>query len=85
MQRREFITLIGSAAAAWPLRRTWTGRPLPTRGYIAWLGSATRGHSIDPYLDSLRTGLRELGWVEGRNLENCRLLGSNRPGRIWKA
>jgi putative tryptophan/tyrosine transport system substrate-binding protein len=65
MQRREFITLIGSAAA-WPLtaRAQATG---PTR-YIAWLGLGHAG-TPSPYLDSLRTGLRELGWVEGRNLK----------------
>ncbi len=66
MQRREFITLIGSAAAAWPLTARGQGAT-PTR-YIAWLGLGHAG-TPSPYLDSLRTGLRELGWVEGRNLK----------------
>jgi putative ABC transport system substrate-binding protein len=65
MQRREFITLIGSAAA-WPLTARAQGAG-PTR-YIAWLGLGHAGRP-SPYLDSLRTGLRELGWVEGRNLK----------------
>ena len=38
------------------------------RRYIAWLGLGHAG-TPSPYLDSLRTGLRELGWVEGRNLK----------------
>jgi len=66
MQRREFITLIGSAAAAWPLAARGQGAA-PTR-YIAWLGLGRAG-TPSPYLDSLRTGLRELGWVEVRNLK----------------
>jgi putative ABC transport system substrate-binding protein len=65
MQRREFITLIGSAAA-WPLTARAQGAG-PTR-YIAWLGLGHAGRP-SPYLDSMRTGLRELGWVEGRNLK----------------
>jgi len=36
--------------------------------YIAWLGLGHAG-TPSPYLDSLRTGLRELGWTEGRNLK----------------
>jgi putative ABC transport system substrate-binding protein len=66
MQRREFITLIGSAAAAWPLTAQGQGAN-PTR-YVAWLGLGHAG-TPSPYLDSLRTGLRELGWIEGRNLK----------------
>ena len=66
MQRREFITLIGSAAATWPFAARGQGAN-PTR-YVAWLGLGHAGTS-SPYLDSLRTGLRELGWIEGRNLK----------------
>jgi putative ABC transport system substrate-binding protein len=35
---------------------------------IAWLGAGRAGEP-SPYLDSLQVGLRELGWIEGRNLE----------------
>jgi len=65
LRRREFLTFFGSAAAAWPL----TARAQRTDRVrrIAWLGLG-RVDEPSPYLDSLRTGLRELGWVEGRNL-----------------
>jgi len=64
-KRREFITLLGGAAAAWPLAvRAQQGERMRR---IAWLG-AGRADQPSPYLDSLRAGLRELGWSEGRNL-----------------
>jgi putative tryptophan/tyrosine transport system substrate-binding protein len=65
MKRREFMTLLGGAAAAWPLAaRAQHGQRVRR---IAWLG-AGRADEPSPYLDSLRAGLRELGWSEGRNL-----------------
>jgi ABC-type uncharacterized transport system substrate-binding protein len=65
MKRREFIALIGGAAVAWPLAAS-AQQPakLPTIGF---LGPNTSS------LDSRRVGafvqrLRELGWIEGRNV-----------------
>jgi putative tryptophan/tyrosine transport system substrate-binding protein len=63
--RREFITLLGGAAAAWPLgARAQQPGKLPTIGY---LGSGT------PLTDSQWVAafvqrMRELGWVDGRNV-----------------
>jgi len=63
IRRREFITLLSGAAAALPLAaRAQQQEPMRR---IAWLGA---GHEPSPYLDSLREGLHELGWAEGRNL-----------------
>jgi putative tryptophan/tyrosine transport system substrate-binding protein len=65
MRRREFITLLGGAAASWPLAaRAQQPAKLPTIGF---LGPNT------PSLDSRRVGafvqrLRELGWTEDRNV-----------------
>src|SRR5947209_10807019 len=64
MRRREFITFLASAVAARPLNAQAPDR----MRYIAWLGLGHAG-TPSPYLDSLRTGLRELGWIEGRNLK----------------
>jgi putative tryptophan/tyrosine transport system substrate-binding protein len=64
MRRREFITLIGGAAA-WPVAAHAQQRDGSRN--IAWFG-AGRADEPSPYLDSLRAGLRELGWSEGRNL-----------------
>jgi putative ABC transport system substrate-binding protein len=66
MIRREFITLLGGAAVAWPVAARAQQRASHVRR-IAWLGIG-RADEPSPYVDSLRAGLRELGWVEGGNL-----------------
>jgi ABC-type uncharacterized transport system substrate-binding protein len=65
MKRRAFISLLGSAAAAWPLTaRAQQPAKLPIIGY---LGPSTR--SIDVHrLGALVQRLRELGWIEGRTI-----------------
>src|SRR5437868_10549655 len=65
LRRRQFITLIGGAAA-WPLAARAQQRAGQVRR-IAWLGLG-RADEPSPYVDSLRAGLRELNWIEGRNL-----------------
>jgi putative tryptophan/tyrosine transport system substrate-binding protein len=65
MRRRKFITLVGSAAVAWPLAAGAQQRARVRR--VAWLGFG-RTDEPSPYLDSLRGGLQELGWSEGVNL-----------------
>jgi putative ABC transport system substrate-binding protein len=65
LHRRKFITVLGSAAAAWPL--TARAQPVDRVRRIAWLGLG-RADEPSPYLESLRAGLRAAGWVEGHNL-----------------
>jgi ABC transporter substrate binding protein len=65
MRRRDVFTLLGGAAAAWPLaaRAQQTGKV----HRIGFLGSATAAGSAKA-VESLRTGLREFGYVEGTNI-----------------
>jgi putative tryptophan/tyrosine transport system substrate-binding protein len=65
IRRRQFITLLSGAAAAWPLaaRAQQTGK-LPTIGY---LGATTRS-AESQRVDALVERLREFGWIESRNL-----------------
>ena len=66
MERREFITLLAGAAAEWPLaaRAQGVGK-IPRIGYLS-PGSASPGSLA--YHDEFQRGLRELGYVDGRNI-----------------
>jgi hypothetical protein len=64
--RRELITLLGSAAAAWPLVARAQQDAKIAR--IGFLGLAPASVFITR-LDALRAGLREVGQIEGKNIE----------------
>ena len=78
MRRREFITLVGGAAAAWPLaaRAQQTGK-VPTIGYLGGAGPTSHG----AWFDSFVQRLRELGWIEGRTVAIKLRWGEGRPQR----
>ena len=65
MRRREFITLLGGAAVAWPLaaRAQQTGK-LPTVGFLVPGTPATHGQ----WFAALAQRLRDFGWIDGRNI-----------------
>ena len=63
MQRREFITVLGSLAAAWPLAAR-AQKSLPRIGWLVY-GGATLG----PIDRSLKDALAQAGLVDGRNIE----------------
>jgi putative ABC transport system substrate-binding protein len=67
MKRRDFITLIGGAAATWPLaaRAQQGGR---VRRIAVMMTTAENDPEGAARAAALRQGLEELGWVEGRNL-----------------
>src|SRR4029077_1979626 len=64
MRRREFITLLGGAAAAWPLTASAQQPTMPVVGYI---GPQPRELSADR-LDAFHQGLNETGYVEDGNV-----------------
>jgi len=65
MKRRAFITLLGGAAAAWPLAaRAQQAARLPTIGFM---GESTLAGQR-PWVAAFVERLRELSWIEGRNV-----------------
>jgi ABC-type uncharacterized transport system substrate-binding protein len=66
VRRREFISLLGGAVAAWPLAARGQQAAKPVAGYLS---TGTRESDEDPYLAPFRQGLKEMGYVEGRNVE----------------
>jgi putative ABC transport system substrate-binding protein len=68
MQRREFITLLGSAAAAWPLAARAQEAERMRR--IGILLPASSDHAqFQLWVRTLLQGLAQLGWTEGRNVQ----------------
>ena len=65
MRRREFITLVGGVAVAWPFaaRAQQPGK----MWQIGWLGSGS-AELITGFLRGFHQGLKEVGYIEGQNL-----------------
>jgi putative ABC transport system substrate-binding protein len=77
MRRREFITLVGGAATAWPLvARAQQAGKLPTIGFLGADAS-----SFSAWTAAFLAGLRELGWIEGRTIAIEYRWSEGRPER----
>jgi putative tryptophan/tyrosine transport system substrate-binding protein len=61
MRRREFISVLGSALALWPVR---VRAQMPTVGFVNSSSAQVQGHAVAAY----RGGLEESGFIEGKNV-----------------
>jgi putative tryptophan/tyrosine transport system substrate-binding protein len=67
MRRREFITLLGGAAATWPLAAR-AQQPERMRRIGVLMGYAENDREGQAFVAAFREGLQKLGWAEDRNI-----------------
>jgi hypothetical protein len=76
--RREFITLLGGAAVAWPLVARAQQTAMPVVGFLTSIGRNDRSQLVDAF----RRGLREAGYIEGRDVAIAYRFAENQHDRL---
>jgi putative tryptophan/tyrosine transport system substrate-binding protein len=80
VKRRQFILLLGSAAAAWPLAARAQQRERMRRiGVLMGVADDREGQAR---VTALKQGLQELGWTDGRNIQIETRFGGADAARI---
>jgi putative ABC transport system substrate-binding protein len=78
MRRREFITGLGGAAAAWPPAASAQQPAMPVIGFL----DSRSAEAIPERLRSYRQGLRETGYIEGENVAIIHRFAENKVERL---
>jgi ABC-type uncharacterized transport system substrate-binding protein len=80
VRRREFITLLGGAAVAWP--RPLCAQQARSKRTIGYLSPSTSMLAFTVNTTAFSNALLELGWIEGQNIAMERRYAENRPERL---
>ena len=70
LRRREFITLLGGAAAAWPVAARAQQAAMPVIGFLTMASDTLKRRRA-----TVSRGAQKLGWVDGHNVQCDRSLG----------
>ena len=80
MRRREFITLLGSTAAAWPLPSRAQQRKAMPRVGVLW--HAANAKQEEEYLGALTKAFQDVGYLDGKNIELIHRFPAEQPERF---
>src|SRR5947208_12562493 len=78
MKRREFIALIGAAAAVWPVTARAQQAAMPVVGYL----DSRSPEAVADRLRGFRQGLKESGYIENENVTIAYRWAENQPDRL---
>ena len=85
MRRREFITLVGGATAAWPLAARAQQREFMRRIGVLSAGASVDDPDVRARIAVFLQVLQQLGWTDGRNVRIDYRSGLGDPDNIRKA
>jgi putative ABC transport system substrate-binding protein len=78
VNRRDFITLLGGAAVAWPLAARAQQAAMPVVGYL----DSRSPEAVADRLRGFRQGLKESGYIENENVAIAYRWAENQPDRL---